>query len=161
MELLGNDGTVGLRFVNTFMGSLPDEAEMARVFTLEAWAELEGQIPAVLADRQLKRRGSNRRKLSLPFDDAIQKAVWDASAKSMGPPLWKLLGGTKERVRVYASGLHFRLSDADYFWVEDSIPRDDIAGLRLLRGGSGIMRLGWYAKGTSSWRSATASSSSA
>lgn len=208
LELIGDDGSVGLGFVNSVMGSLPDEAEIARVFALEAWGELEGQIPAVLVHRQLSRRGGNRRKMSLPFEDAIQQAVWDIHAKSMRLPLWKLLGGTKEKVRVYASGLDFHLSDDAYceifaraaseghsaykikvghpdierdihrldllkktvgrdavvmvdaneawtakqslraldlyrkagheiYWLEDPIPRDDIAGLRMLRGGCG------------------------
>src|SRR5437879_3864782 len=102
LELIGDDGTVGLGFVNSVMSSLPDETEIARVFALEAWEQLEGEIPAVLAHRQLVRRGGNRRKMSLPFEDAIQQAVWDIYAKSIGLPLWKLLGGVKEKVRVYA-----------------------------------------------------------
>jgi L-alanine-DL-glutamate epimerase-like enolase superfamily enzyme len=114
LELLCSDGTTGLGFMNSVMASLPDEAEIARVFALEAWAELEGQIPAALAHRQLTRRGGNRRKMSLPFEDAIQQAVWDLYAKSTGLPLWKLMGGVKEKVRVYASGLDFHLSDGDY-----------------------------------------------
>ena len=212
LELVGNDGSVGLGFVNSVMASLPDENEIARVFALEAWPELEGQIPAVLAHRQLMRRGGNRRKMILPFEDAIQQAIWDIYAKSMKLPLWKLLGGVKEKVRAYASGLDFHLSDHDFcqifaraakdghtafkikvghpdvqrdvhrldllkstvgpeaivmvdaneawtpkqtlraldlfrkaghniFWVEDPIPRDDMAGLRLLRGGSGTTYL--------------------
>lgn len=212
LELLCRDGTVGLGFINSVMGSLPDEAEMARIFALEAWPELEGQNPAVLVHRQLMRRGGNRRKLSLPFEETIQQAVWDIHAKSLGLPLWKLLGGTKDKVRVYASGLDFHLSDEafcqifaraaaeghtaykikvghpdverdihrldllkrtvgagavvmvdaneawtpkqtlrtldlyrkaghDIYWVEDPIPRDDIAGLRMVRGGGGATHL--------------------
>ena len=36
---------------------------------------------------------------------AIDQALWDMSARRAGQPLWKHLGGTKARVRVYASGL--------------------------------------------------------
>lgn len=114
LELVCGDGTTGLGFVNTVMTNLPDEAEMARVFAQEAWGELEGQSPAAVANRQLMRRGGNRRKMSLPFEEAIQQAVWDLHAKLLGMPLWMLLGGTKEKVRVYASGLDFHLSDDDY-----------------------------------------------
>ncbi len=114
LELICDDGTIGLGFVNSVMSTLRDEAEIARVFALEAWSDLEGQIPAAVAHRQLVRRGGNRRKMSLPFEDAIQQAVWDIYAKSMELPLWKLLGGAKEKVRVYASGLDFHLSDHEF-----------------------------------------------
>jgi len=36
---------------------------------------------------------------------AIDQALWDMSARRAGQPLWKHLGGTNPRVRVYASGL--------------------------------------------------------
>ena len=77
LELLCDDGTVGLGFLNPIMSSLPDEAEMVRVFSLEAWEELEGQIPAILAHRQLIRRGGNRRKMSLPSmaDEAAERTA--------------------------------------------------------------------------------------
>ena len=35
----------------------------------------------------------------------IDQALWDMSARRAGEPLWKHLGGTGARVRVYASGL--------------------------------------------------------
>jgi len=36
---------------------------------------------------------------------AIDQAAWDLCARRAGVPLWKHLGGTSPRVRVYASGL--------------------------------------------------------
>jgi L-alanine-DL-glutamate epimerase-like enolase superfamily enzyme len=36
---------------------------------------------------------------------AIDQALWDMSARRAAQPLWKHLGGTSPRVRVYASGL--------------------------------------------------------
>ncbi len=36
---------------------------------------------------------------------AIDQALWDMSARRAGEPLWKHLGGSDPRVRVYASGL--------------------------------------------------------
>ena len=35
----------------------------------------------------------------------IDQALWDLSARRAGEPLWRHLGGTSARVRVYASGL--------------------------------------------------------
>jgi D-galactarolactone cycloisomerase len=36
---------------------------------------------------------------------AIDQAMWDLSARRAGEPLWRHLGGTDPRVRVYASGI--------------------------------------------------------
>jgi L-alanine-DL-glutamate epimerase-like enolase superfamily enzyme len=36
---------------------------------------------------------------------AIDQAAWDLAARRAGQPLWRFLGGTDPRVRVYASGL--------------------------------------------------------
>jgi L-talarate/galactarate dehydratase len=35
---------------------------------------------------------------------AIDMALWDVKGKALGQPLWKLLGGARERVPTYASG---------------------------------------------------------
>ncbi|MGC2411175.1 MAG: mandelate racemase/muconate lactonizing enzyme family protein [Stellaceae bacterium] len=39
---------------------------------------------------------------------ALDMAMWDIRAKSMNLPLWKLLGGARERVPTYASGALMR-----------------------------------------------------
>ena len=39
---------------------------------------------------------------------AIDTALWDLRAKAMGLPLWKLLGGARDRVPTYASGALMR-----------------------------------------------------
>jgi len=41
-------------------------------------------------------------------------ALWDLAAKQAGLPLHKLLGGQRNRVRAYASGLDYHLSDDDF-----------------------------------------------
>ena len=38
---------------------------------------------------------------------ALDVAVWDAMGKELGQPLWRLLGGAADRVRVYESGTLF------------------------------------------------------
>ena len=35
---------------------------------------------------------------------AIDVALWDIKGKALGLPLWKLLGGGRDRIRTYASG---------------------------------------------------------
>ncbi len=56
-------------------------------------------------------RGGNQRAFSLPFHEALQVALWDLAAKEAGLPLHQLLGSRRDRVRAYASGLDFHLSD--------------------------------------------------
>ena len=35
---------------------------------------------------------------------AIDVALWDIKGKALGLPLWKLLGGGRDRIATYASG---------------------------------------------------------
>jgi L-alanine-DL-glutamate epimerase-like enolase superfamily enzyme len=46
---------------------------------------------------------------------AIDMALWDLKAKMAGEPLWRMLGAKEGRVRAYASGLDYCLSDDDLF----------------------------------------------
>lgn len=114
IELVADDGTVGLGFMQRLFNPLPALAEIERVFRDEAWPALEGQAPAGLVHRVARPRGGNQRAMSLPFEEGLQQALWDMAAKEVGLPLWQLLGGQRDRVRAYASGLDFHLSDDAY-----------------------------------------------
>jgi L-alanine-DL-glutamate epimerase-like enolase superfamily enzyme len=114
LELIADTGAVGLGFIQTLFVPLPDQAEIERVFRLEAWPGLEGQPPAGLVHRVGRPRGGNQRAFTLPFHEAIQVALWDLAAKEVDLPLHKLLGGRRDKVRAYASGLDFHLSDAEF-----------------------------------------------
>jgi L-alanine-DL-glutamate epimerase-like enolase superfamily enzyme len=124
LELITQDGTVGLGFAQALFVPMPSLPEIERIFEAEVWPGLEGIPPAALAHRVTRPRGGNQRTTSLPFGEAIQVAVWDLAAKQAGLPLWKLLGGTRTRVRAYASGLDFHLDDnefSEFFGHADSI----------------------------------------
>jgi L-alanine-DL-glutamate epimerase-like enolase superfamily enzyme len=114
LELIADTGAVGLGFIQTLFVPLPDQAEIERVFRLEAWPGLEGQPPAALVHRVGRPRGGNQRGFTLPFHEAIQVALWDLAAKEVDLPLHRLLGSRREKVRAYASGLDFHLSDAEF-----------------------------------------------
>lgn len=114
LELIGASQVVGLGFVQSLFYSLPAEAEIDRIFREEAWPGLVGQEAGALVHRVMRTRGGNTRRMSLPFDEAIQQASWDLFAKSMELPLWQLLGGSGAPVSVYASGLDFHLSDTEF-----------------------------------------------
>jgi L-alanine-DL-glutamate epimerase-like enolase superfamily enzyme len=114
LELLGPAQVVGLGFIQSLFHSLPPEAEIDRIFREEAWPSLAGQYVGGLVHRVAITRGGNTRRMSLPFEEAIQQACWDLFAKSVGQPLWRLLGGKGSPVPVYASGLDFHLSDEEF-----------------------------------------------
>ena len=114
LELIADTGAVGLGFIQTLFFPLPDQAEIERVFRSEVWDGLEGQPPAALVHRVSRPRGGKQRPFTLPFHEALQVALWDLAAKEVDLPLHRLLGSRRERVRAYASGLDFHLSDDDY-----------------------------------------------
>ena len=114
LELLAGDGTSGLGFGLSLFHPLPSLSEVERIFREEAWPGLEGQPPAGLIHRIGRPRGGNQRRMSLPFEEAVNQACWDLAAKQAGLPLWRMLGGQDPKVRTYASGLDYHLSDAHY-----------------------------------------------
>lgn len=114
IELVDAAGHTGLGFAQALLTNLPAEEEIARIFAAEAWPGLEGSEPSGIALGVSRPRGGNVRRMSLPFEEAIQQAVWDLFAKQMDLPLWKLLGEKRDAVPVYASGLDFHLSDHDF-----------------------------------------------
>lgn len=114
LELIADDGTVGLGFLSSLAHVLPSLAEIERLFRLEAWPGIEGMAPAGVIHRLARPRGGNWRAMSLNFGEAINQAMWDLAAKQAGLPLYRMLGGTDPRVRAYASGLDYHLSDTDF-----------------------------------------------
>ena len=114
LELIDENGRVGLGFVQSLFHPLPDQDEIIRIFAEEAWGSLLGQSPLGLVHRIKRPRGGNQRALSLPFEEAIQVALWDLCAKQAELPLYRLLGGVRGRVRAYASGLDYHLSDDEF-----------------------------------------------
>lgn len=114
IELMDGAGRAGLGFAQSLFTPLPEEPEIERRFGEEAWPALEGREPASIALAVRRLRGGNLRRMTLPFEEAIQHAVWDLFARQVDQPLWRLLGAERETVPVYASGLDFHLSDHEF-----------------------------------------------
>jgi L-alanine-DL-glutamate epimerase-like enolase superfamily enzyme len=114
LELISDSGETGLGFIQTLFTALPSEAEISRVFASEVMPGVQGREAIALVHRVSRPRGGNLRPYTLPFHEALQVALWDLAAKEAGLPLYKLLGGERNKVRAYASGLDFHLDDADY-----------------------------------------------
>jgi len=114
LELRTDSGLTGLGFFLNLFYPFPDRSELERSFRTEAFPGLRGQPPAGMIHRVLRPRGGNTRALPFGFGEAIDQALWDLAAQEAGLPLYRFLGGTDPRVRAYASGLDFHLSDAHY-----------------------------------------------
>jgi len=114
LELIDERGRVGLGFAQSLFNPLPALDGITRVVADEIWPSLEGQSPLGLVHRVKRPRAGNQRTYSLPLEEAVQVALWDLAAKQIGLPLHRLLGSQRERVRAYASGLDFHLSDAEF-----------------------------------------------
>ena len=114
IELIDETGRRGLGFAQTLFVPLPSAAEIIRVFETEVWPGLRGELPLGLVHRVNRPRGGNQSPFTLPFHEAVQVALWDLAAKQAGLPLHVLLGSRRDRVRAYASGLDFHLSDSDF-----------------------------------------------
>jgi L-alanine-DL-glutamate epimerase-like enolase superfamily enzyme len=114
LELVAENGLIGLGFIQSLFQPLPGQDEIERIFRQEAWPDLEGQVAIAVANRVSRPRGGNQRASSLPFREALQVALWDLVAKQAGLPLHRLLGSRRNRVRAYASGLDFHLADEEF-----------------------------------------------
>ena len=114
LELIDERGHRGLGFVLNLFYPLPAQPEIARIFAEEIWPGLEGQLPMGLVHRVNRPRGGNQRSASLPFHEAVQVALWDLLGQQQGLPLHQMLGSRRNKVRAYASGLDFHLSDSEF-----------------------------------------------
>lgn len=80
---------------------------------------IEGEDPRDVVGLWIKindylHKAGNEGAATLVFS-AIDMALWDLKAKIAGEPLWRTLGAREGRVRAYASGLDYSLSDEDLF----------------------------------------------
>jgi L-alanine-DL-glutamate epimerase-like enolase superfamily enzyme len=131
VELIDGGGRVGLGFAQSLFTPLPELVEIERHFAAEAWPSLEGRSPASLALAVRRVRGGNVRRMSLPFEEALQQATWDLFAQQMDQPLWRLLGAEREFVPVYASGLDFHLSDPDFVELFGNAAQQGFRGFKI------------------------------
>ena len=113
LELTSDEGHVGLGLVSAWAG----QRELEHVRERDLDPRVLGRDPRSLLHGIARPRGGNWR--PDPFAEALDQALWDLAAKEAGLPLHRLLGGTRERIRAYASGLEFHqpLDEACAFYA--------------------------------------------
>ena len=109
LELEDGDGRVGTGFFHTVTEPLPSLSELRTRFEHELADQVIGASPFAWVNRLERPRGG-RIKTSV-FFPSVEQAMWDLQGQILGLPLYKLLGGSRERVPAYASGLEFHLTD--------------------------------------------------
>jgi L-alanine-DL-glutamate epimerase-like enolase superfamily enzyme len=130
LELIDEAGERGLGFAQALLVPIPAKAEIERVFLDELWPSLKGEEPLALVHRVNRPRGGNQRAPTLPFGEAVQVALWDLAAKQVHMPLHRLLGGRRDRVEAYASGLDYHLNDGEFV---ELFGRADALGYRAFK----------------------------
>ena len=81
-----------------------------------------------MIDRVFK--GGNRGEASSAIG-AIDVALWDLKARLNGEPLWKTIGAASNRVKAYASGLDYPLSDRDIRSYYEGMAAKGVQGGKL------------------------------
>lgn len=114
LELEDSAGHTGLGFAHALWDAVPSQATLEALFANHLWPALDGQHPAPLIHQVIRPRGGNQRDATYGFGEALQVALWDLASQQAGLPLAEYLGATRRSVPVYASGLDFHLSDADF-----------------------------------------------
>lgn len=105
-------------------------------------------IPAILERLHIVSRWYGRKGAALAAISGIDTALWDLKGKREGQPLWRLLGGTRDRAPAYASGNLYSSPEAVAAGAARSIAR----GFRRVK-----MRVGWnYAYDVAAMRAARA-----
>lgn len=121
LSLLTGQGLAGWGFGETvssgvftkpapWITPMPSLAEIRENFEKDIWPALEGRNPFAVKMHRPDLFSSHTF-----ISSAIRIALWDLMAKVADLPLYQFLGGDtdKNRVRAYASGLDFPLSDEE------------------------------------------------
>ena len=114
LELTDSEGRTGLGFGHSMWDPVAALASLDARFLASVWPGIDGRSPAALIHGVERPRGGNQRDASYGFDEALQIALWDLAAQQADLPLSDYLGGTRHSVPVYASGLDFHMTDAEF-----------------------------------------------
>jgi len=111
LELEDAAGHVGTGFFHNVTDPLPSLSALQARFQRELAEQVMGASPFAWLNRIERPRGGRIR--TSVFAPSVEQAMWDIQGQVLGMPLSKLLGGTRDRVPAYASGLEFHLTDDD------------------------------------------------
>ena len=111
LEIFDHDGISGLGFFQSLITPLPEAKAIKSLLLTTCLKECEHYTPEALIHKVTRPRGGNIQAIPYHLDQAIDQALWDLSAKRAKQPLYQFLGGQKNRVKAYGSGVCFHLND--------------------------------------------------
>lgn len=111
IELEDDAGRVGTGFFHSVTHPLPSLPELQAHFSRELVERVIGASPFAWVNRLERPRGGNIR--ASIFHPGVEQAMWDLQGQILDLPLYRVLGGDRDRVPAYASGLEFHLDDDD------------------------------------------------
>ena len=138
LELEDGDGHVGTGFFHAVTDPLPSLSELQARFERELAEQVIGASPFAWVNRLERPRGGRIR--TSVFSPSVEQAMWDIQGQILGLPLYRLLGGERQRVPAYASGLEFHLTDEQ---VVDFYTRARAAGFSTFKVKVGHPDLSW------------------
>ena len=138
LELEDSDGHVGTGFFHDVTEPLPALSELQARFQRELAEQVIGANPFAWVNRLERPRGGRIRPSM--FSPSVEQAMWDIQGQILGLPLYRLLGGGRQRVPAYASGLEFHLTDEQ---VVDFYTRARAAGFTTFKIKVGHPDLAW------------------
>jgi L-alanine-DL-glutamate epimerase-like enolase superfamily enzyme len=136
LELEDGDGHVGTGFFHSVRDPLPPLSELQARFQRELAEQVVGASPFAWVNRLERPRA---RFTTSVFSPSVEQAMWDVQGQILDLPLYRLLGGERQRVPAYASGLEFHLTDDE---VVDFYARARAAGFSTFKVKVGHPELG-------------------
>ncbi|MEX2534580.1 MAG: mandelate racemase/muconate lactonizing enzyme family protein [Trueperaceae bacterium] len=110
VEVSASNGEKGYGFGFTRGGLIAESIERNLAPSLlgqDIWLSESLWSRMYLSTRYLGRKGLMMRAIS-----AVDIALWDLKGKTLGIPVWKLLGGAREQVPTYVAGGYYREDDS-------------------------------------------------
>ena len=138
LELEDGDGHIGTGFFHSVRDPLPPLSELQARFQRELAEQVVGASPFAWVNRLDRPRGGPV--TTSVFFPSVEQAMWDVQGQILGLPLYRLLGGERQRVPAYASGLEFHLTDDQ---VVDFYARARAAGFSTFKVKVGHPEVSW------------------
>lgn len=131
LKIFDSEGTSGLGFFQSLITPLPDATFVKNLLEQLCLPGMINQTPEGLIHRLNRPRGGNIQQLPYHLDQAIDQAMWDLAAKRAGQPLYQYLGGTKNKVKAYGSGVCYHMSDNDVVDFYSAATKHQFSGYKV------------------------------
>ena len=131
LTLQTDEGVEGISFAGYASGAMTKALKDALEALAEQTVGADPMMVEAAGARLMSAGGGAPAGLVTRAVSAIDVALWDIKGKALGQPVYKLLGGFRERVPVYASGHLWRTYDLKM--LADTAPKLVEQGFRAMK----------------------------